>query len=179
MSVLGAIIAGGKSQRFGGDKAAALIDDTALIDHVIGALAPQVNGLVIVGREWTAHPSIDDYPFSCGPLSGLCAALHFAKQYGHEYVLTVGCDVLPILPDLYSILVVGDGPAIIAGQRLLGRWPSALADALEAHIRLQPNYALRRWVEVSGAREVTPPVALYNINTAEDLISYSNMRQSA
>jgi molybdenum cofactor guanylyltransferase len=171
--VLGAIIAGGESKRFGGDKAAALLNGKALIEHAIDALSPQVDALVIVGREWREHPSIDDYPFSCGPLSGLCAAMRWACSQGHDHVLTAGCDVLPIPPDLLGTLD-GDGPAVIAGQRLLGLWPSALAEALEAHIRKQSNHALRYWIEVSGAREVASSVRLYNLNTVEDLVGYAS-----
>ncbi len=165
------MIVGGASRRFGGDKAAALLGGKPLIDHVIDALAPQVDGLVIVGREWGGHVSVADHPFSCGPLSGLCAAMRSARAQGHDHVLSAGCDVLPLAPDLVRSLK-GDGPAVIAGQRLLGLWPSALAEVLEAHILAQPNYSLRHWVEVSGAREVASSVRLHNLNTQEDLAGY-------
>ena len=178
MSVLGAIIAGGTSRRFGGDKAAARLGDMALIDHVIAGVIPQVDALVIVGREWGGYPSITDHPFACGPLSGLCAALRFAQAQGHQYVLTAGCDVLPLAPDLLHSLE-GDGPAVIAGQRLLGLWPSALAGQLEAHILSQSDYSLRHWVDVSGARELASSVMLYNVNTAEDMAGYVNQPRSA
>jgi molybdenum cofactor guanylyltransferase len=174
MTVLGAIIAGGASKRFGGDKAATLLGGKALIDRVIDALSPQVDALVIVGRTWGNHPSVDDHPFSCGPLSGLCAAMRWARGQGYDHVLSAGCDVLPLAPDLLRALE-GDGPAVIAGQRLLGLWPSALAEALEAHIRAQPNHALRHWIEVSGAREVASSATLYNMNTPEDLAHYSDL----
>lgn len=176
--MLGAIIAGGASRRFGGDKAVALLGGKALIDHVIDAFLPQVDALVIVGREWGGHTSIDDHPFSCGPLSGLCAALYWARSQGHDHVLTAGCDVLPLAPDLLRSLA-GDGPAVIVGQRLLGLWPSSLAERLEPHILSQSDYSLRHWVDVSGAREVASSVMLYNVNTAEDLAGYANQPHSA
>ena len=175
MTVLGAIIAGGQSRRFGGDKAAALVGGKALIQHAIDALAPQVNALVIVGRAWGGHPSVEDHPFACGPLSGLCAALRSARDQGHDHVLTAGCDVLPIPPTLRSALE-GDGAAVVAGQRLLGLWPSAMAGPLEAHIHAQSNhaanYALHHWIALSGARSVTLATPLHNLNTAEDLARF-------
>jgi molybdenum cofactor guanylyltransferase len=171
MTVLGAIIAGGASRRFGGDKAAAQLAGKPLIDHAIVALACQVDALVIVGREWGGHLSVADHPFSCGPLSGLCAAMRLAHAQGHDHVLSAGCDVLPLAPDLLSSLE-GDGPAVIAEQRLLGLWPSALAGQLEAHILTQPDYSLRYWIEISRAREVPSSVTLYNMNTAVDLANY-------
>jgi molybdenum cofactor guanylyltransferase len=177
--VLGAIIAGGPSRRFGGDKAGALLGGKALIEHVIDALLPQVDALVIVGRAWGGHPLVEDYPFACGPLSGLCAVLRSARDQGHDHVLTAGCDVLPIPPTLRGALA-GDGPAVIAGQRLLGLWPSALADRLEAHIRAQSNhganYALHHWIALSGARSVTLATPLHNLNTAEDLARFEALR---
>jgi molybdenum cofactor guanylyltransferase len=179
VTVLGAIIAGGPSRRFDGDKAAALLGGKPLIEHTIDALAPQVDALVIVGRAWGAHHIVDDYPFSCGPLSGLCAALRSARDQGHDHVLTAGCDVLPIPPDLRGALE-GDAPAVVAEQRLLGLWPSALADRLEAHIRAQPdyspNYALRHWIALSGARTVALATPLHNLNTPEDLARFEALR---
>jgi molybdenum cofactor guanylyltransferase len=175
MTVLGAIIAGGQSRRFGGDKAAALLGGKALIQHAIDALVPQVDALVIVGRTWGGHPSVDDYPFACGPLSGLCAALRSARDQGHDHVLTAGCDVLPIPPDLRRALA-GDGPAVVTGQRLLGSWPSAMAEPLEAHIRTQSDYSLHHWIALSGARSVTLATPLHNLNTAEDLARFEALR---
>lgn len=169
--MLGAIIAGGAARRFGADKAAALLGGRALIDHVIDALSPQVDALIIAGREWDGYLSVDDYPFRCGPLSGLCAALRWANSQGHDHVLASGCDVLPLPSDLLSCLM-GDGPAVVAGQRLLGLWPSRLAERLEAHIVDQGDHSLRHWAEISGAREVASSVTLHNMNTAEDLAQY-------
>jgi molybdopterin-guanine dinucleotide biosynthesis protein A len=173
MTIVGAIIAGGQSRRFGSDKATALLDGKALIDHVIDALSLQVDMIVIVGRAWGRYATVDDYPFSCGPLSGLCAALRFAQQHGHDHVLSVGCDVLPIPLDLLDVLE-GYAPAVIIDQRLLGLWPSVLAGALEQHIITQPNHALCHWIEVSGAREMASPIPLHNLNTPEDLEEYSH-----
>jgi molybdenum cofactor guanylyltransferase len=183
MTVLGAIIAGGQSRRFGADKAAALFAGKALIEHAIDALSPQIDALVIVGRTWGEYPSVDDHPFACGPLSGLCAALKCARDQGRTHVLTAGCDVLPIPPTLRSALE-GDGAAVVAGQRLLGLWPSAMAEPLEAHIRAQsnyaanhaPNYALRHWIAISGARSVTLATPFHNLNTIEDLARFDAFR---
>ncbi len=171
MRIAGAIIAGGASQRFGSDKAAALLSGRALIDHIIDAILPQVDTLIIAGRAWGGFPTVPDHPFSCGPLSGLCAAMHWAEKHGYDHILTAGCDVLPILPDLGDLLA-GDGPAVISGQPLLGFWPSSLATPLETHICAQSSHAFRCWIAASGARELASPVTLYNMNTAEDLARF-------
>ena len=45
MKLLGAILAGGRSSRFGSDKAFALLNGKPLIDHVIAALAAQTDAV--------------------------------------------------------------------------------------------------------------------------------------
>lgn len=164
--VLGAVLAGGSSRRFGSDKARALLDGTPLIEHVIARLLPQVDALVVVGRDWVGVTSIADRPAAAlGPLGGLAAALAFAAAQGFDTVLTSGCD-LPTLPQNLAT-VLGDAPAVALGQPLLGVWPAGLSALLDAHLAADER-SLRSWVRCSGAREVDlGPIA--NINTTNDL----------
>jgi molybdopterin-guanine dinucleotide biosynthesis protein A len=48
--ILGAIIAGGQSRRFGGDKGAAKVGGRALLDHVVAGMIPQCDDLIICER---------------------------------------------------------------------------------------------------------------------------------
>ena len=59
MRVLGAILAGGRSSRFGSDKALALIDERPMLDHVSERLAVQCDGLVVIGRDWPGLRSVN------------------------------------------------------------------------------------------------------------------------
>jgi molybdenum cofactor guanylyltransferase len=168
--VLGAIIAGGHATRFGGDKGAALIDGRALIDHVRDALVPQVDAVVICGRDWPGMVSIADRPAAdMGPLGGLCAALRHATANGFDAVMTAGCDVLPV-PDLRAL--VGPVAAVVDRQRLFGFWPAALAQMLDDHLASQNDRSIRHWVAVSGARTVPCPTAFHNLNTRDDFALY-------
>lgn len=176
MRLLGAIIAGGESRRFGGDKAAALLRGRTLIDHVIAALAPQVDALVVCGRDWPGIVAVADRPAPhMGPLGGLCGALHYAAANGFDAVLTAGCDVLPV-PDLR--VLAGPVAAVVDGQRLLGFWPVALASALDRHLADQADRSIRKWVILSGARSVAYPMLLHNLNTHEDLAHYAALMAS-
>ena len=62
MRILGAILGGGQSSRFGSDKALALHQGRALIDHALEALRPHVSALVVVGRDWQGVARVDDLP---------------------------------------------------------------------------------------------------------------------
>lgn len=81
MTILGAMLAGGRSRRFGSDKALADIGGKPMIAHVVDALAPQVDSLVIRGRDWPGLARIGDRPGDgLGPLGGgVNAALHRAR----------------------------------------------------------------------------------------------------
>ena len=109
--ILGAVIAGGRSTRFGSDKALAMIGGERLIDRTIAALDPQVDRLVVCGREWPGCLSLADRPQAgLGPLGGLAAALRYARLCGFAKLLSVPVDALAIPHDLVAILA-GPGPA--------------------------------------------------------------------
>lgn len=167
MRLLGAILCGGRSRRFGSDKAAAMVGGIGLLEHVRASLASQVEELVLVGRP----NGVPDQPQpNLGPLGGLCAALEYAALNGFDAVLSAGCDVLPIPKDLARTLA--PGPAVVEGQRLLGLWPSELAPRLRELLGTETDRSVRNWVEVAGARTVKLPTRLWNLNTREDLALY-------
>ena len=164
MTMLGAIVAGGAARRFGGDKGAALLCGTALVDHVAAALALQTDDLVIVGRSWPGLRRLEDRPNAGeGPLGGLNAALRHARDTGHEAVLCAGCDTLPVPPDLAERL--GPGPAVVDGHWLMGLWPADLADDLDRWLHDQDDRSIRGWMRQAGARRVGLDLDFVNINT--------------
>ena len=65
--ILGAVLAGGRSSRFGSDKAAAMFRDRTLADHAAAAIAPFVEAVVRVGGD-----GVPDVPRpGLGPLGGI------------------------------------------------------------------------------------------------------------
>jgi molybdenum cofactor guanylyltransferase len=165
--VLGAIIAGGNAKRFGSDKAAALLNGKALIDHVADGLRQQCDSLIICGRDWAGFESIADRPAAdMGPLGGLCAALHYAAQHGFDEVVTAGCDVLPVP------LIPSTVPCVIEGHYLHGRWPAKLAGLLDKHLASQSDYSMRAWMRVIGAAQIPTDMVLHNLNSPQALRDY-------
>jgi molybdopterin-guanine dinucleotide biosynthesis protein A len=167
--LLGAIIAGGLSRRFGSDKALALIDGRPMLDHVSDALQAMVAEVVVCGRAWREFRHLADRPEpGCGPLGGLAAALAHAREQGFDAVLSVPVDVLPLPPDLPSRLA-GGGPRVLAGQHLIGLWPAALASGLDEHLAAG-HRSIRSWIEASGAVRVAETgLDLVNANTPDGL----------
>lgn len=167
MKLLGALIAGGQSRRFGSDKALALIAGRPLLAHVIEGLEQQVDEVVICGREWSGLASLPDRPApDQGPLGGICAALHHARENGFDAVLTAGCDTLPVPHGLTGLF--GRRPGVIKDQPLFGFWSADMALLLDAYLADQPRRDMRGWIEHSGVREIDPPIAFSNVNTPED-----------
>lgn len=172
MKRLGAILAGGKSTRFGSDKAAAFLDGRPLIEHVAESLDAEVDALVICGREWPGMQSLSDRPIAdMGPLGGLNAALHFARDNGFAYVWSAGCDVLPLphFPESKN----PETAYYVDGHYLFGLWPTSFAEALDRHLEQQSNYSMRYWIETIGAHALPATAAHANFNTPSDLEEYA------
>lgn len=166
--LLGAVIAGGQSRRFGRDKAAEPIFDQPMIEHVAKALGEQTERLVVCGRTWEGMECIEDRPKpGLGPLGGLNAALSLANREGYDAVLCVPVDVLPVPRDLYQLLG-GDGPAVCETQYLLGFWPASCAHPLDKFLE-NGGRAVHAWLDHAYARRVVEPEILTNINRPDDL----------
>ncbi|NML05414.1 molybdenum cofactor guanylyltransferase [Sphingomonas sp. G-3-2-10] len=168
MKLLGAVLAGGESRRFGSDKALALLNGTPLIDHAIAALAAQTDAVIVCGREGGDWAPDRPGP-GLGPLGGINAAIHQAAARGYDAVLTCGCDV-PVLPaDLAPRLRAAGPAAFLAGMPVIGLWPAALAGALDAHLNVTTDRSVRCWARLAGAVAVTLDTAPPNVNTPQDL----------
>jgi molybdopterin-guanine dinucleotide biosynthesis protein A len=168
MRLLGAILAGGKSSRFGRNKAQALLMGKTLIDHTSEALKPQCETLVICGKTGTNGDSLEDRPAAdLGPLGGLNAALHFGLEKGFDAVLTAACDNAALPGDLAAQLA--EGPSYVAGQPVIGLWPTALANRLDAWLSEAKNRSVYGWISHCNAREVRLAHAIPNINEPADL----------
>lgn len=167
LSILGAILAGGESRRFGSDKAAATLDGKALLDHVAAAIGPQVDNLIVVGRDWPGLRSVPDRPVpGLGPLGGLVGAFAAAQAMGHDAVLCVGCDVLGLPPDLLARLT--PGPACVETLPVVGLWPLSLVELLATYLG-EGERAVYGWADRAQARRVALP-GLRNINRPADLL---------
>ncbi|MDE1915144.1 MAG: molybdenum cofactor guanylyltransferase [Sphingomonadales bacterium] len=170
MRILGAVLAGGQSSRFGSDKAQAMLDGVSLLDHAVAALAPYCTRVVVCGRHDPRHHTLADRPApGLGPLGGLNAALHLALEQDYAGVLVTGCD-MPCFPEALACALIGKDAAVLDGQHLAAWWPASLAPLLDDHLAHSRSRALRGWMDLVSPRVVRlPDLAMPNINHPEDL----------
>jgi molybdopterin-guanine dinucleotide biosynthesis protein A len=170
VKLLGAILAGGRSRRFGSDKAEAMLNGRTLLTHVADALRPHCDALVVCGRMHRGMTSLEDRPHAgLGPLGGLCAALEFGKEAGFTAVLSAPCDAPDLPPNLRDRLSEESGPAYVADLPVVGLWPCTLAEQLYSWLGETGDRSLGSWAHAVSAIPVEFVRKLGNINTPDDL----------
>ena len=168
MLILGAVLAGGQSSRFGSDKALAVLDGRTLLDRAVAALADLCDAVVVVGRDAAPAPVLKDRPRAgMGPLGGLAAALHHAVEGGYTAVLSCAVDSLGVDADLRDAL--GSAPAYVDSQPVIGLWPTSAAPVIDALLAGKGRHSMRAFAEATGARPVHLTRNPANINTPVDL----------
>ena len=170
--ILGCVLAGGQSARFGSDKALAEFAGHTLLAHAVDLLAGWCEHVVVVGRETAPAPTLPDWPQpGMGPLGGIAAALHYAADEGYAAVLTCGVDSLGLPETLPALLA--PAPAYVAGQPVIGLWPASAAAVIEAILKGSGRHSMLAFAEALGARAVALYAEPANINTLGDLAAIS------
>ena len=192
----GVILAGGQSRRMGGgDKGLLDLGGRPMLAHVAGRLAPQVGRMVINANGDPARlaafglpvvaDTLADFP---GPLAGVLAGMRWSRANAPQarWIATAPGDA-PLLPgDLVArcLEAVQERPGSIALAQsagelhpVIGLWPVALADDLEAQLRAGVRKVLA-WTDRHGT--VAVPFAMlqlagteidpfFNANTPQEL----------
>ena len=172
MTFLGVVLAGGRSVRFGSDKAMADLHGRSLLSHAIEILATICDDVVIAGhdRGIPGRTTVPDVPRpDLGPLGGLCGALLHAERLGYDALLSIGCDTPRLDRAVIERLLGEAGPAYLADVPIIGHWPIALARPLLTHLETDDDRSIRRWADTMGARAIRADVPIPNLNRPEDL----------
>jgi molybdopterin-guanine dinucleotide biosynthesis protein A len=190
--MLGAVIAGGHSSRFGSPKALAPVGDQRVVDRVITVLRDALghDDIVCIANdaalaEAIGLPSRPDIITGIGALGGLHAALCWAHERGCHGVLAAGCD-MPFLPPalLRALLARSTGADAVLptseGRRgvepLCAWYGIACIDAIEAAVRAGHTRMIGFHDAVSVVRLPLPEVRTFgdparmfmNLNTPQD-----------
>ncbi|MBI2765650.1 MAG: molybdenum cofactor guanylyltransferase [Chloroflexi bacterium] len=117
----GVILAGGRSSRFGSDKASALLCGRPLLQWVAGAVAEVCGELVVVRARGQLLPAtgveasltvVDDRYEARGPLAGIVTGFHETAQ---RLCFVTSCDAPLLRPEVIRLLAaeIGDFDAAV------------------------------------------------------------------
>lgn len=166
--ILGVVLAGGRSSRFGSDKALAEIGGRTLLDRALTTLARQCDAVVVAGRDDVPGTALADRPRAgMGPLGGLCAALHHGAERGFDAVLSIPVDGFDLPADLVGEL--SPAPAFAHDAPVIGLWPVSARGALDTLLAEDTRHSLRAFAARIYARETPLSRQPVNINTPADL----------
>jgi molybdopterin-guanine dinucleotide biosynthesis protein A len=178
-------MAGGKSRRFGRDKALLTINGETLLARTLQTLGRVTSDLLVVGPPQRQHEAgaarvvPDEYPDS-GPLGGIYTALRASAL---EHVLVVACDMPLLNVDLLRyLLTIKDGWDVVLprvdghGEQLHAVYATACLDPMQRRLdsgeykidRLFADVRVRT-VEEDELRRHDPELqSFWNINTPAD-----------
>jgi molybdopterin-guanine dinucleotide biosynthesis protein A len=185
--VLGMVIAGGSSLRFGGEKAVAHFAGRPLLLWATARLACACAQVAVNVRPETEPAALavaegfellHDAPGDpAGPLAGVKAGLLWAQRHGAQALAVSPCDA-PLLPDdLYVRLVAAAGEGAAMAETAEGRqplcavWPVSALEVVAAALAggaHPPTWRLLEQIRAVNVR-FDPPDAFANLNTREDL----------
>jgi len=182
-----AVLAGGRSRRFGRDKARFVWRGKPLLGHVLDSLSEADESFVVANRPYPGFgvPVYPDVIPGGDSLSGIHAALFHARN---RAVAVAACDLPNLTPGYWAFLLerLEDAPAVVA----MGPedWPEPLAAVytkallpLAERLLKSGDYFIRRLLDEGGARylpwrEVRDRFGssiFANVNRPEDLESLS------
>ena len=176
------IVAGGRSVRFGSDKARAELQGVPLLIHTARALAPSASSVTVVADRADKYAdlglrTIADRAPGLGPLGGLQAALEDLPA-GDDWLLLGSCDLLGLRPRWVEALreAAADPHGVVAfhDQRwepMPALYHRRVLPAVEAAITAGE---LTLWRLIEGCDPVALPLpagweAVVQVNTRDDL----------
>lgn len=149
--------------------------DTAASIVILNAPPNSAGAALARDRTW---PLASDAPYDAdGPLSGIKAALQWAKAHNADMVATAPCDAPLLPPDLYPRLrmEIGEAPAAYARTSagphpLCALWRLETLPAVEAALANGAHPSIRMFLDALGAAvvEFPDPAPFANLNTPED-----------
>ncbi|MDA8778198.1 molybdenum cofactor guanylyltransferase [Candidatus Pelagibacter bacterium] len=187
--ILGVVLAGGKSLRFGEDKSQVKLNNKSLIDHILSEILTEFKELLIVSNnsiEFNKSEKISiisDFKNNLGPLGGVLTAMKWIKDNNKDYqwISTFPTDTPffknQILKDFHDQINLKNGKLFFiksnnTRHNIFGLWSIDLADKLEKDLE-NGDRKVEDWANKVGVNiidmqfEKNDP--FFNINTKEDL----------
>ena len=188
-NILGVVLAGGKSQRFGQDKTQVKLQDRLLIDFILNEIIGEFNETLIIANEPINFMKskkislIKDFKSGLGPLGGVLSAMKWIKENNKKYkwISTFPSDT-PFftkqeLRYFYDNIKINESKLFFIKNKetrhnIFGLWSLELIDQLQIDI-LRGERKVEDWANSIGVSTVNidykEPDPFFNINTKEDL----------
>ena len=188
-NILGVVLAGGKSQRFGQDKSEVKLQNKLLIDYILEEIVDEFKEILIIANEQIKFMQsqnisvIKDFKSGVGPLGGVLTAMKWIKKNNKHYqwISTFPSDT-PFftkkeLKYFYKKIEINESKLFFIKSKnkrhnIFGLWSVSLIEKLEADI-MKGERKVEIWADSIGVKTVNidykKPDPFFNINTKEDL----------
>ena len=188
-NILGVVLAGGKSRRFGRDKSQVKLKNILLIDYILREIVDEFKETLIVANEeidFMKSKNISvtkDYKSGLGPLGGVLTAMKWIKENNknYEWISTFPSDTPFFRKDelkyFFKNINMNESKLFFiksnkTRHNIFGLWSLDLIDKLEDDI-LKGERKVEVWANSIGVKTVDinnkKPDPFFNINTKEDL----------
>ena len=190
-NIIGAILAGGKSQRMGQDKLFLKLNNKTLIEHTIDKVKKYLNKPIIItnleSEFFTKNDLItvkDCIGGQLGPLVGILTAMKWAKENSPKvsWIATFPCDT-PFFPESIILNFIEESKkkeslilcASSHGRKhnIFGLWSLDLYDKLYNDLVNNKIRKVQDWTKIHNIKnlefEFEDYDPFFNINTLEDL----------
>ena len=188
-NILGAVLAGGKSQRFGEDKSQVKLNGKLLIDYILSEIIDEFKEILIVSNNQIKFKNyenislINDFKKDQGPLGGVLSAMKWAKEKNNKYkwISTFPVDTpffkKEILQKFLSEINSKESKLFFiksnnTRHNIFGIWSIDLMKKLEDDLN-KGQRKVELWANSVGVKiinmEFINKDPFFNINTKEDL----------
>ena len=188
-NILGTVLAGGKSQRFGEDKSQVKLGDKLLIDYILSEIIDEFNEVLVVSNNLIEFKQsekislIKDFKKDLGPLGGVLTAMKWVKDNNKDYqwISTFPVDTPffknEILKDFLKRINIEEGKLFFINSNdtrhnIFGLWSLDLMDKLREDLD-KGERKVEVWANSIGVKNINMKFEnkdpFFNINTKEDL----------
>ena len=188
-NILGTVLAGGKSQRFGEDKSQVKLGDKLLIDYILSEIIDEFNEVLVVSNNLIEFKQsekislIKDFKKDLGPLGGVLTAMKWVKDNNKDYqwISTFPVDTPffknQMLKDFFKKINMKEGKLFFINSNdtrhnIFGLWSLDLMDKLEEDLD-KGERKVEVWANSIGVKNINMKFEnkdpFFNINTKEDL----------
>ena len=189
-NILGVVLAGGQSKRFGEDKSQVNLEGKILINYILSEILDVFDEILIVANsdiefmQSKKISKIEDFQKDLGPLGGVLSAMKWIKQNNKNYqwISTFPSDTpffkKELLEDFYEKINFNESKLFFiksndTRHNIFGLWSLDLLSQLEEDLIKKGERKVELWANSIGVKNIDMQFKnndpFFNINTKEDL----------